>query len=48
MLKAGKTRAEIYIGDTTGIEFDTKSSKVKVTIVKRTKIRLKGLTINRS
>ena len=30
MLKAGKTRAEIYIGNTT--EFDTKSSQVKVTI----------------
>ena len=39
MLKAGNTRAEIYIGNT--IEFDTKSSKVKMTIGKRTKTQLK-------
>ena len=44
MLKAGNTRAEIYIGD--NIEYDVKSSQVKVTIVKRTKIRVKGLTVN--
>ena len=45
MLKSGKTRAEIYTGDT--IEYDVKSSQAKVTIVKRTKIRVKGLTVNR-
>ena len=44
MLKAGKTREEIYIGNT--IEYDVKSSEVKVTIVKRTKIRVKVLTVN--
>ena len=36
----------MYIGNT--IEFDTKSSQVKVTIVKRTKIQVKSFTINRS
>ena len=46
MLKAGKTRAEIYIGNT--IEYDVKLSQVKVTVVKRTKIRAKGLTVYRS
>ena len=42
----GKTKAEVYIGNT--IAFDTKSSQVKVTIVKRTKIILKQLSVNRS
>ena len=46
MMKPGKTQAEIYIGNTT--ECDTKSSQVRVTIVKRTKIWLKELTVNRS
>ena len=42
MLKAGKTRAEIYRGNT--IEYDVKSSQVKATMVKCTKIQAKGLT----
>ena len=46
MQKAENTQAEIYIGNT--IEFDTKSSQVRVTIEKRTKIRLKELKFNRS
>ena len=46
MLKAGKTRQEIYIGNT--IEYDVKSYQVKVTIVKHTKMRVKGLTVNLS
>ena len=46
MLKAGKTRVEIYMGNT--IDFVTKSSQVKVTIVKHTQIRLKLLTVKRS
>ena len=46
MLKAGKTRAEIYIGNT--IEYDVKSSEVKVTILKRAEMRSKILTVNRS
>ena len=46
MIKAGKNRAEIYISDT--IEYYVKSSHVKVTLVKRTKTRVKGLTVNRS
>ena len=40
MLKAGKTQEEIYIGDT--IEYDVKSSQVKLNVVKCTKIRVKG------
>ena len=44
MLKVGKTRAGIYIGD--NIEYDVKSSQVKVTIVESTKIRVKFLTVN--
>ena len=43
MLKSGKTQAEIYIGNT--IYFDTKSSQVRVIIVKCTEIRLKELTV---
>ena len=39
MLKAGKIQAEIYIGN--AIEFDTELPQVRVTVVKRTKIRLK-------
>ena len=39
MLKAGKTRAENYIGN--NLEYDVKSTQVKVTIVKPTKIRVK-------
>ena len=46
MLKAGNTQAEMSMGDT--IEYDVKSSQVKVIIVKRTKIQVKGLTVNRS
>ena len=46
MLKAVKTQAETYIGD--NIEYDVKSFQVKATIVKRTKIWEKGLTVNRS
>ena len=46
MLKAGKTQAEIYIGN--AIEFDTELPQVRVTVVKRTKIRLKELTVNHS
>ena len=46
MLKAGKTRAENYIGNT--IEYDMISYQVKVTIVKRTNIQVKVLTVNRS
>ena len=46
MLKAGKTRVEIYMGNT--IDFDTKSSQVKVTMVKLKNIRVKCLTMNRS
>ena len=45
MLKAGKNRAEIYIGNT--VEYDVKYSQVKVTIVKRTNIRVKKITVNR-
>ena len=40
MIKAGENRAEIYIDST--IDFDVKSFLIKVTIVKRTKIRIKG------
>ena len=43
MLKVGKTQAEMYIVNT--IEYDVKSYQVKVNIVKRTKIRLKGLML---
>ena len=46
MLKAGKTRAEIYLVNI--IDYDVKSSQVKMTIVKRTNIRLNILTVNRS
>ena len=46
MLKSGKTRSKIYIGY--NIEYDVNSSQVKVTIVKHTNIRVKGLTVNRS
>ena len=46
MIKAGKTRAQIYIGDT--IDYYAKSSQVKVTIVKCTNIQVKGLTFKRS
>ena len=46
MLKAGKTRAEIYRGNT--IEYNVKSYQVKVTTVKLTKIRAKGLKVNSS
>ena len=46
MIEAGETRSEIYMGNT--IEYDVKSSQIKVLIVKRTKIRVKGLTVNRS
>ena len=46
MLEAGNTKSEIYIGN--NIDFDTKSSQVRVTTVKRTNKRLKELTINRS
>ena len=46
MLKARKTWAKIYIGDS--IEYDVKLSQVKVTIVKRKKIRVKGFTVNHS
>ena len=44
MLKSGKTRSKIYIGY--NIEYDVNSSQVKVTIVKRTKIRVKVLPVN--
>ena len=46
MLQSRNTRAQIYIVDT--IEYDVKSTQVKLTIVKRTKIRVKLLTVNRS
>ena len=36
MLKSGKKKAEIYIGNTT--EYDVKSSQVRVTIAKRKNI----------
>ena len=41
-----KINTEIYIGNT--IEYDMKSSQVKVTILKRTKIQVKGLLFNHS
>ena len=44
MLKLGKTRAEICIGDT--IDYDVKPYQVKVTIVKYTNKQVKGLTVN--
>ena len=43
VLKARQTWAEMYIGN--NIEYDVKSSQVKVTILKRTKIRLRGLKL---
>ena len=46
MLKSGKTRAEMYIANT--LEYDVKSYQVEVTILKRTKIWVKGLTVKRS
>ena len=45
MLKSVKNQAEIYMGNT--IEYDVKSSQVKVTRIKRTNIRAKVLTVNR-
>ena len=45
MFKVSNTQSEIYIGNT--IEFDKKSSQVEVNILKRTKKRLKELTVNR-
>ena len=45
MLKVVNTTVEIYICNT--IEYDVKSSQVKLTILKRTKIRAKVLTVNR-
>ena len=44
MLKVSKTRAEIYIGNT--IEYDVESYQVKMTIVKCTKLQIKGLDFN--
>ena len=46
MIKLGKTPPEIYIDST--IEFDTILSLVRVTILKRIKIRIKELMINLS
>ena len=46
MIKSGKTRVEIYMGNT--IKDDMKSSQVKVTILKRTKIQVKVLLFNHS
>ena len=45
MLKSVKNQAEIYMGNT--IEYDVKSSQVKVTRIKRTNIRAKVSTVNR-
>ena len=44
MLKVWKTREEMYMGNT--IEYYTKSYQVIITIVKRTSVRQKGLTVN--
>ena len=44
ILKSQKIRAEIDINNT--IEYDLKSYQVKVTVVKFTKVRLKGLKLN--
>ena len=46
MLKAWKTRAEIYLGNT--VDYDVKSYQLKMTIVKRANVKLKGLRFNRS
>ena len=45
-LRAGKTRAETCICNI--IEYNVKSSQFKLTIKKRTKTQVKGLTINPS
>ena len=45
MLKAEKDQEAIYMGNT--MYFDTKSSQFKLTIVKRKKILLKELMVNR-
>ena len=44
MLKAWKTQEEICIGN--AIEYDAKLYQVKMTIVKRTNVQLKGLQFN--
>ena len=46
ILKVSKTRATIYIGNT--IEYDMKSYQFKRTIVKYTKVLLKGLKFDHS
>ena len=46
MLKAWKTQPEMDIGNT--IEYDVKSHQVKTTIVKCTKVHIKGVRFNRS
>ena len=46
MLKVWNTRAEIYMGNT--IEYDVESCQVKTSILKNTKLRIKGLKFNHS
>ena len=46
MLKAGKNQTDIYIDRI--IEYDVKSSQVKITIVRRTKMQIKEKMVDRS
>ena len=45
-LKVWKTQTNIYMANT--IEYEVKSYQVKITTVKCTKLRIKGLEFNRS